>query len=1045
MMARRAAFLAITAVLALALVTARCAAEVTVGGVTYDHVDPGEPFTAAEQPRETHEPPRPTGAERSAGLMAYYRPAPELLRPWSRPRPDELIRRPLKVFAALGQTEATWVALYALQDLTAITARVGGLPDGVSAELFVVHFWPQRTSWRTRQYYITPELLLPYDADAGQAWFPGRSVLVQKSYDLKAGTTGALWLRLTVETATKPGEYNLRLRIKPYRRGTLSVPLRLTVLPFKLRKPADHRWLLYGDLWRWRYMSDKQRWLDAKDFAAHGIDGIVSVPIGTVDLTQLKSGRVEWDITQTRRYLELLQQAGLRGPWVMSGSVARAVRDALGIKADLYRAPWPEPVRRGVQLVAAAIDKLYSAMGLDWYFYGWDEPSAENIYAVEQYKNWHLGGAPIYVTICRPGFWEAMAPHLDAPCFSTGMIRSQQACEETRSACQRLGKQFWWYGSGCYIGQEGRIFPNRFLAGYFFWKTGARCQVSWTYTRPHEDPFNDFDGVKANRAEPKEQCTIYPWWDKPGQWSSYRGPIQTIQWEALREGIDDFCYLWTLYDEARRAAAAPSRARARAGRQAKRAVRDITAMLPWLAEVGRLGFDNADCQTLRWLVAQQIIALREEKLAAPGSRPETREVPVKVTISPAPTAEARSLPVAAIPRTNQPPAINGRLDDAAWQSAARLPINRNARTGERVKPEATALLLYDDRALYVAFKCFEPAMSSLVATKTGRDPEGIWLEDSVELFLDPTGQRKKYVHFIVNAAGAIFDEVGQDKRWDSSATVAVARFDDAWAVEMAIPWADLAAAGLPMDPSRAMALNACRNRRADRRASWENAAWSVTYGWYHVPSRFGIALLETGPVGLVDIHLPRVLGPGQVRLVFRNRAARPLTVSVTAMLLDHSGRELSRASAQARVQPDATKPLVLPVRIAAPGRQTLRLIYSAGPTGPRTLDIGLDIAPPASIATAIITIPTARPLLLPLELNVAPGADRFTFEFRVRAVGHQYWRGRVECPAGHSCTMEARAVLPVQPAWLTVSLLGPDGSQLWHQRLPMLPAFDPLS
>ncbi|MBC7287731.1 MAG: hypothetical protein H5T86_06745, partial [Armatimonadetes bacterium] len=108
-----------------------CRAQVEIGGVVYEHVDPGEPFTAATQPAETHEPPSPTRAERAAGLIAYYRPAPELLFPWSRPRAEECIRRPLKMFAALGEIEPTWIALYALGDLSAITARLEGLPAGV--------------------------------------------------------------------------------------------------------------------------------------------------------------------------------------------------------------------------------------------------------------------------------------------------------------------------------------------------------------------------------------------------------------------------------------------------------------------------------------------------------------------------------------------------------------------------------------------------------------------------------------------------------------------------------------------------------------------------------------------------------------------------------------------------------------------------------------------------------------------------------------------------------------------------------------------------
>ncbi|MBC7287660.1 MAG: carbohydrate-binding family 9-like protein, partial [Armatimonadetes bacterium] len=916
---------------------------------------------------------------------------------------------------------------------------------GVGGELFVVHFWPQRTSWKTREYYITPELLLPYEAEAGRAWFPEQRVLVQKPYDLKAGTTGAIWVRIRVEPSATAGDYDFRLRIKASGREALSVPLRLTVLPFRLRKPDEHRWLLYGDVWRWRAMSDEQRWIDARDIAAHGIDGIVEMPLGTADLAGLKDGTVKWDVSQTRRYLELFQQAGLRGPWVMSGGVADAVRKALGIEADLHKAAWPEEVCRGVQTAARLVSEIYRSLGVEWYFYGWDEPHAENIYAIEDYKNWHLGGARVYVTMYEPSFWEAIAEYLDAPCFSVGMIGSEQGCEQIRAACERHGKQFWWYGSGCYTGQEGRMFANRYLAGYLFWKTGARCQVSWTFCRVHEDPFNDFDGVQANSAEPKEQCTVYPWWEKP-DWSTYRGPIQTVQWEALREGIDDFCYMWTLLDEANRAASAPSRARARAGRQAKRALRDIEALLPWLPDVGRAGFTNAECQAVRQLVADQILALLEERRAGPGAQPETLPVNVRVVVRPGSEAAARSLPVTAIPRAPVAPVINGHLDDAAWQSAAALPVDRDTNSGEPVSPPATALAVYDDNALYVAFKCVEPLMSGLVAKRTGRDPHEIWTDDSVELFVDPTDTRKKYAHFIVNAAGALYDELNQDAKWDSSAVVAAARFGDAWAVEIAVPWADLQRAGIPRSATAAIALNFCRNRYADPKSKWRHAVWSVPYGGFHVPSRFGIGILETGDVGLVGLETPRLLGPGTVKLTLRNRSSRDAAVKATALLLNEDGQAVGAPSAsEAKIPPEATATLSLPVAIGSPGRQTLRVSYSVEPSPPVVMSLLLDIAAPASLGGGFLAVGESRTLRVPLDLNLAPDGRTYTFTFRVWAAGHEYWRSRLECHPGSAHSMEARALLPKQACWLDITLTGPDGKELWETRAPVMPAFNPLS
>ena len=69
----------------------------------------------------------------------------------------------------------------------------------------------------------------------------------------------------------------------------------------------------------------------------------------------------------------------------------------------------------------------------------------------------------------------------------------------------------------------------RFKAGFFFWKTGARGQFYWAYYSPQGDPYDDLDGI--------DWCVAYPGAGRP---------IPTIEWEALREGIDDFRYVYSL-------------------------------------------------------------------------------------------------------------------------------------------------------------------------------------------------------------------------------------------------------------------------------------------------------------------------------------------------------------------------------------------------------------------------------------------------------------------------------------------------------------------
>lgn len=76
---------------------------------------------------------------------------------------------------------------------------------------------------------------------------------------------------------------------------------------------------------------------------------------------------------------------------------------------------------------------------------------------------------------------------------------------------------------------------NRFVAGTFLFLSGVDGLFPYAYNDVNEqtDPFNDFD-LPPGATSALEQMTSYP---------SADGPVTTMQWEALREGLDDYRYL----------------------------------------------------------------------------------------------------------------------------------------------------------------------------------------------------------------------------------------------------------------------------------------------------------------------------------------------------------------------------------------------------------------------------------------------------------------------------------------------------------------------
>ena len=119
----------------------------------------------------------------------------------------------------------------------------------------------------------------------------------------------------------------------------------------------------------------------------------------------------------------------------------------------------------------------------------------------------------------------------------------------------------------------------------------------------------------------------------------------------------------------------------------------------------------------------------------------------------------------------------------------------------------------EEDALIFRFDCEEPRMAELKAKHTGRDVRQNFLDSAVEIFINPSGDRKHYYHFVVNANGALTDyrcEVNKkpDIDWNSSATARTEKGAEGWKAEVRIPLADLGtlADAVPVNFARHRAL-----------------------------------------------------------------------------------------------------------------------------------------------------------------------------------------------------------------------------------------------
>jgi len=167
----------------------------------------------------------------------------------------------------------------------------------------------------------------------------------------------------------------------------------------------------------------------------------------------------------------------------------------------------------------------------------------------------------------------------------------------------------------------------------------------------------------------------------------------------------------------------------------------------------------------------------------------------KTIIAPLWAPEKRRLAVARLPEGVAAPTIDGGLDDAAWAKAAVADGFRRA--GSRLAPTqpAKAMLVFDAKALYIAFECMDDKAGEMAIVEARRDESRkVFANNTVEVFFNPTGEAGKDWHLAVTPANVQWDghkaNTAPNIEWRS----AVKRQADRWTVEIAVPFASLGVA-----------------------------------------------------------------------------------------------------------------------------------------------------------------------------------------------------------------------------------------------------------
>jgi hypothetical protein len=497
--------------------------------------------------------------------------------PDTEPAPGEAEPAELRLAAAPGEFEAVLVCVRASVALSGLALRVGDLERSgggrvSAASLRVQRIVPAKARTEGTPRDITvPEWLLPAETPLAE---------------LPAHRTASFWVTVRVPDDAGAGSYRGRLKVEARGLPSRSLPLRVEVRGFKLSRPTCTFAMLFtyefrylerydpaGDPAKRRPAGERAGFVArgqavVRDLAEHGMTAIF--PHSSREVLR-KGGRLE--LPDLEATLRAARENGMTGrPGFFVGNLVNAqyadvprfdprrdpalLREIAGRAAEIARAegfrevlvlPSDEPNDADDRKLPVARKLLAAAQGVP----------GVRLAVTSGFDRYHALGA--LADLHQVSIFAGFAPL------------------EKRAALRASGHEIWLYENRAAEGHDPAW--SRFVFGFGGWRTEAAGITAWTWPSYTFAPYDD-------RPRTDDQGRAIPEWDESGR------PINTVVWEAIREGIDDRRYLDTLAEAISRARALGEDA---AAQEAEKTLREVRVTLsPDLSVYGRVRGPSGD-------------------------------------------------------------------------------------------------------------------------------------------------------------------------------------------------------------------------------------------------------------------------------------------------------------------------------------------------------------------------------------------------------------------------------------------------------------------
>ena len=494
---------------------------------------------------------------------------------------DGEIGNEIRAFASPGEYEPATFMLLPSRETTVTFDRSdlrseAGLLRSEVIDLRVVKVWYQAgiNIGEVSQRLLTPELLLKDQglvevdhrkkANVVRNMDAPRDAKELQPVHIEALEPRQFWLTIHVPEDAAPGEYTGKIVVHAAGLGDRELTVKLLILPIKLEEPHLEYSLYYRGCLRAgsppfvssEHKTAQQLEAEFRNMKAHGIT----------------NPNVYQRFTQPYldQYLDARARAGLRmdSLYYLGVGTGSASNDA--------------QIAKRLALIERTLAYFRSKGAGEVYFHGSDEAHGEAL--KRQRKMWqavHEAGGKVFVA-CSTGFFGLVGDLLDCP-----VVSRQSPADVPRVHAH--GHKMHNYSNP--PGAIEQPCTYRYHVGLWLARSGMDGLQTYAYQHG-EGPgkmmghiWDDFDN-KIYRSI----AFAYPTAD---------GVVDTLQWEGLREGIDDVRYLATLRKAIATARTSPRPATVKLTRQAEAWLRDLDI--------------EGDLQAVRRRMAEWITALSGER------------------------------------------------------------------------------------------------------------------------------------------------------------------------------------------------------------------------------------------------------------------------------------------------------------------------------------------------------------------------------------------------------------------------------------------------